>query len=150
MLLDQLPQQYHSKIKETSDTTMIKIMEMMSVRLRYEHEIKNHFYLFGDPDYTNPLGTKFQQKIKQSAEVNRKILNDIYNQLGSLSELSSKDMNDLCNAYVLENRFTTEDVFYLIRFALTGNPVGASMADIAEVITLEQTRKRLLAAINSF
>ena len=44
-------------------------------------------------------------------------------------------MNTACIEYVNKNpKLTTEDVFYLIRFALSGNPVGAPMADIAEVI----------------
>lgn len=47
-------------------------------------------------------------------------------------------MNQLCNEYLAEKEgLTTEDVFYLIRFALSGNPVGASMADIAEVVGKE-------------
>ena len=28
-----------------------------------------------------------------------------------------------------------EDIFYLFRFAMTGNPVGAPIGDISEVIT---------------
>jgi Anticodon binding domain len=39
-------------------------------------------------------------------------------------------------------------VFYLIRFALSGNPVGAPMADIAEVIGKTAVEERISAAID--
>ena len=115
---------------------MVKIMDMMKVRLRYYHEIKNHIYLFGSPDYSTELGIKFQKKIKRSADVNRRILTDVHSRLQHIEpgQFSAAEMNSLCNDYQRENGFSTEDVFYLIRFALSGNPVGASMADIAEVV----------------
>lgn len=48
-------------------------------------------------------------------------------------------MNKVCNDYLVETGgiYNTEDVFYLLRFALSGNPVGAPMADIAAVIGIE-------------
>ena len=42
-----------------NDLLMLKIMDMMKVRLRYLHDIKNHGYLFSDPDYSSELGLKF-------------------------------------------------------------------------------------------
>ena len=39
--------------------------------------------------------------------------------------------------YLYENRdrkFKNEDVFFLLRYAITGNPVGAPTGDICEVI----------------
>lgn len=60
-------------------------------------------------------------------------------------------MNQLCNEYLAEKEgLTTEDVFYLVRFALSGNPVGASMADIAEVVGKEQCELRILQAQQVF
>ena len=56
---------------------MIKVMEMMKIRMRFIHDIKNHAYLFGEPDYTTELGKKFLNKIKRSPDVNLKILKDI-------------------------------------------------------------------------
>ena len=65
-------------------------------------------------------------------------MNDIWEELKTLESetLSSEQMNDVCGEYVNKHkeRLTTEDVFYLVRFALSGNPVGAPMADIAEVV----------------
>ena len=56
---------------------MLKVMDMMKVRLRYLHDIKNHTYLFAEADYETDLGQKFQKKIKQAADVNVKILTDM-------------------------------------------------------------------------
>lgn len=60
-----------------NDLLMLKVMDMMKVRLRYLHDIKNHGYLFTDPDYSSELGLKFQKKIKLSSEVNIRILSDM-------------------------------------------------------------------------
>ena len=131
-----MPESLHQAIRQTPEATMVKIMDMMKVRLRYYHEIKNHIYLFGPPDYSTELGVKFQSKIKRSADVNRRILTDVHSKLRALKpeNFSAAEMNSICNEYQRENGFSTEDVFYLIRFALSGNPVGAAMADIAEVV----------------
>jgi len=37
-------------------------------------------------------------------------------------------------------------VFFLVRYAITGNPVGAPIGEIGEVIGKEQVLARLLAA----
>lgn len=68
--------------------------------------------------------------------MNRRILTDVHSKLQAIKpeEFSAAVMNSICNEYQRENGFSTEDVFYLIRFALSGNPVGAAMADIAEVV----------------
>lgn len=47
-----------------SDRLMLKILDMYTIRLRYLHDIKNHTYLFSEPDYETDLGIKFQKKIK--------------------------------------------------------------------------------------
>ena len=60
-----------------SDRLMLKILDMYTIRLRYLHDIKNHTYLFTEPDYETDLGIKFQKKIKQDAKVNVKILTDM-------------------------------------------------------------------------
>jgi chemotaxis signal transduction protein len=40
-------------------------------------------------------------------------------------------------------KLTNEDVFYLVRFALTGNSLGAPMGEVAEVIGMKECVKRL-------
>ena len=48
---------------------------------------------------------------------------------------TAERMNKSCSEYLFERKtLNNEDVFYLIRFALTGNPVGAPIGEIAEVI----------------
>lgn len=59
MLLEHMPEQYYDSIKGMNDHKMTKVMDMMKIRLRYLSDIKNHFYLFGSPDYSTELGLKF-------------------------------------------------------------------------------------------
>ena len=43
--------------------------------------------------------------------------------------------------YLFENKekdWKNEDVFFLLRYAISGNPVGAPTGDIGEVIGLKQ------------
>lgn len=64
---------------------------------------------------------------------------------------TAETMNKVCSEYLFREKiYNNEDVFYLIRFALSGNPVGAPMADIAEVIGKQQVEKRITAAIEVF
>lgn len=44
--------------------------------------------------------------------------------------------------------YKNEDVFYLIRFAVTSNPVGAAVGEICDIIGHDQTVKRLKNAID--
>lgn len=47
--------------------------------------------------------------------------------------------------YLFENQdrnWKNEDVFFLLRYAISGNPVGAPTGDIGEVIGLNQIIKR--------
>jgi len=64
MLINQMPSPLHKNINQMSDRLMLKVMDMMKVRLRYLHDIKNHTYLFTEADYETDLGQKFQKKIK--------------------------------------------------------------------------------------
>ena len=46
------------------DHKMLKVMDMMKVRMRYIRDIKNHAYFFTDPNYETDLGRKFIVKLK--------------------------------------------------------------------------------------
>lgn len=51
MLIDQMPESLHSQITEMNEVKMVKVMEMMKIRMRFVQDIKNHAYLFTEPDY---------------------------------------------------------------------------------------------------
>ena len=56
----------------------------------------------------------------------------------------------MCSMYLYENKekgFKNEDVFFLLRYAITGNPVGAPTADICNVIGFKNIMRRLKSAI---
>ena len=47
------------------DHKMLKVMDMMKVRMRYVQDMKNHIYFFSDPDYQTDLGRKFIVKLNK-------------------------------------------------------------------------------------
>ena len=54
-------------------------------------------------------------------------------------------LNKVCSLYLYENRdrgWSNEDVFFLLRYALTGNPVGAPTGEIAEVLVMKEIIER--------
>ena len=56
MLLEEMPDNLHSSIKRLQDSRMLKIMDMMKVRMRFIKDIRNHAYFFTTPDYNTDLG----------------------------------------------------------------------------------------------
>lgn len=51
-----------------------------------------------------------------------------------------------CSLYLYENRdrgYKNEDVFFLLRFALSGNPVGGPTGQIADVLGIEELLSRI-------
>ena len=91
-------------------------------------------------------------KIKQSPEVNKTILNDlleIIKQTVKEEDFEGTLVNTVCSEYlkkVLEDpncTYRSDDVFFLFRFAMTGNPVGASIGDISHVIGLQSVLLRI-------
>ena len=59
--------------------------------------------------------------------------------------ITAEQINRICSLYIYENRdrgWKNEDVFFLLRYALTGNPVGAPTGEIGEVIGLNEVLER--------
>jgi hypothetical protein len=46
-----MPEELLPKIRRISDDKMMKILDLMAVRMRYMKDIKNHTYFFEKPDY---------------------------------------------------------------------------------------------------
>lgn len=57
-----------------------------------------------------------------------------------MEDFKAKEVSAACNGYVKsqkgqsEGSLKSDDVYSLIRFAVTGNPVGAPVGDICEII----------------
>jgi len=71
------------------------------------------------------------------------------------SSWNSEVMNLICQEYLNERKqagiqLNNEDVFYLIRYALSGNPVGAPIGEIAEVVGKDSTLQRMQKAASIF
>jgi hypothetical protein len=59
--------------------------------------------------------------------------------------ISNDTINKICSMYLFENSdrgWENQDVFFLLRYAISGNPVGAPTGEIGEVIGLKQMIQR--------
>jgi hypothetical protein len=141
-----MPKELMAKVRKTPDDKMLKILDLMAVRMRYMKDIKNHMYFWECPDYQTDLGKNFLSKLKQSELTNKKILSDLAE---AIEKVPSRDfdagaLNKICSVYLYEQNtkhgliLKNEDVFFLFRYAMTGNPVGAPIGDISEVIGKDQ------------
>ena len=154
MLLEEMPASLHPPIRRMPDQLMLKVMDMMKVRMRYVKDIRNHGYFFAEPDYDTELGRKFIVKLKQPALTNKQILVDLAEIMGNISEEEFKadQLNKACSIYLMEQNenknfaYKNEDVFFLLRYAMTGNPVGAPIGDISEVLGKKAVLDRLALA----
>ena len=86
MLLEEMPDSLSRTISTVPDHLMLKIMDMMKIRMRYIGDIKNHTYFFTLPDYQTDLGKKFITKLKQGPLTNKAILADMHTFLDQIGE----------------------------------------------------------------
>lgn len=122
-----------------NEPKMKKIMDLMKIRIHFYKDMCNHTYFFTEPSYEGSLPEKLIKKLKQPDEVKCTILKDIKDLFNKLddSRFLVDTLNKECSMYLYENRdknYKNEDVFSLLRFAITGNPVGAPVGDILEII----------------
>ena len=143
-MIDTLPKKYHSKIRSISDGKMVILMDTMKQRIHFYHDLNNHTYFFEEPQYDNPQAAKFLKKLTQPVDVKIKILQDINERLVAENDnedfITADTINHVCSMYLFENKeknYKNEDVFFLLRYAISGNPVGAPTGDIGEVIGLK-------------
>ena len=86
MLFEELPTSLHAAIRRMPDHLMLKVMDMMKIRMRYVRDIRNHGYFFTQPDYETNLGQKFIRKLKQPALTNKQILADLAEIMAKIAE----------------------------------------------------------------
>ena len=125
---------------------MTMVMDMLKIRIRFFKELINHTYFFERPDYSSELSKKCAKKLKSSPELKVEILEDLKRILGDQKAINADSVNKICSLYLYENRdrqLKNEDVFFLLRYALSGNPVGGPTGEIAEVIGLEEVLGRI-------
>jgi hypothetical protein len=115
-------------------------MDMMKVRIHFYNDMKQHMYFFTDPDYKDPIASKFLQRFKQSNSVKAMILTDLKSLLSesvNSEAFTTNFVHEKCSLYLFKNKdkqYKNEDVFFLLRFAVTGNPVGAPIGEITEIV----------------
>lgn len=59
MILDHSDEHLHSAVKKISEPKMIKIMDLMKIRIHFYKDLRNHTYFFTDPSYDTKIATKF-------------------------------------------------------------------------------------------
>ena len=86
------------------DRLMLKIMDMMKIRMRYVRDIRNHGYYFALPDYETDLGRKFITKLKQKPLTNKQILADLWAVMDRIPDENfvALELNKACSAYLDE------------------------------------------------
>ena len=131
-------------------------MDMMKQRIHFYSDLRNHTYFFIEPLYDTDSSKKFEKRLRQPNDVKIEILEDLIVLFEKLkAELGSKPVdkeriNRICSLYLLENqdrKLKNEDVFFLLRFAITGNPVGAATGEICEVIGLPEVINRCKSTV---
>ena len=86
------------------------------------------------------------------------ILADLHQIMEQISEetFGADALNKACSQYLYEQNkkldfnYKSEDVFFLFRYAMTGNPVGAPIGDISEVIGKKAVLARLVEGQDVF
>ena len=102
MLLTEMPRNLHMQIKKMPATKLIKVMDMMKIRMRYIKDIRNHAYFFTAPSYETELGRKFITKLKQPPLVSKEILSDLHEAMNKIppKEFSAESLNKACSVYL--------------------------------------------------
>jgi glutamyl/glutaminyl-tRNA synthetase len=131
---------------------MRKIMDLMKIRIHFYKDMNNHAYFFVDPEYDTKISQKFLKRLKQPNAVKVEILNGLKDRLVKLSNNFVTDsINKACSMFLYESKdkgYKNEDVFFLLRFAVSGNPVGAPIGDICDIIGYNSVIERIESCID--
>ena len=128
-------------------------MDMMIPRIQFYHELANHPYFFEAPDYSTGFSPKFKKWVMTSKERVNKTLTDLAEWLNTIDKSDFKwtPFNKICSEYLAEQNqagaeMKSEEVFFLLWYAITGNPVGAPVGEVIEVVGKTQTIERIESA----
>lgn len=142
--MEHQPEALHLIISNFDSVKLGKIMHLMKIRIHFFKDMAKHTYFFVDPEYEGVIADKFMTKLKQPDSVKKVILNDLAQLLSEIKDFDSDAVTLKCTDYLKSNTsLKTEDVFFLLRFAISGNPVGAPVGDICEIIGLDATVRRI-------
>ncbi|CAI2361875.1 unnamed protein product [Moneuplotes crassus] len=149
LLLKILPEELHSAIRQYTYKPMAKIMDMMIPRIQFYSDLKKHTYYFQKPDFDSEIAQKFYKKVMSQPEKSKVILEDLHSGLSELdSDFKREDVAKVCSVYLYEqnqkgNFLKNKEVFFLLRYVVTGNYVGAPIGDTCEVIGKQATLDRI-------
>lgn len=134
-------------IENIKDKKMLeKIFIVLSSRLNYFEQLRGDSkFFFNLPDYdTNSL--IFKKSDKEKTLKGLKIVKEALEL--SNDELLEEQMNVLLNKVMEQNNLNPGDIFWPLRFALSGLEKSPSPAEILWVLGKEESLKRIEKAIN--
>ena len=114
---------------------MAKIMDLMIPRIQFYSDFNKHTYYFEKPDFESKIAKKFYRKVMKKPKQSKKILESLYHELNKLDDaFKRKDVAKVCSVYLYEqnqkgNFIKNREVFFLLRYVVTGNYVGAPIGD---------------------
>ena len=107
-------------------------------------------YFFTNPDFDSKIAQKFRNKVLNDPQKALQTLNDLYKEFNNIeeSEWNKDNVNKLWSQYLYDqnqngNFLKNQDVFFLLRYAVTGNYVGAPIGDVCYIVGKIQTLDRM-------
>ena len=149
LLFKNLPEELHPNIRKYSYFKLARIMDIVIPRIQFYSDLNKHWYFFEDPDFSTAAAQADWKRTLRDPDQAKKVLNDLYDDLNKLDENFLKDdVHKLCSSYIYEQtlkgvHLKNEDVFILLRFAITASRLGGEVGDVWEIIGKSITLKRI-------
>lgn len=135
------------QIEATPDNLIKEMMSVILDRIRIYEDLKTFNFFFELPNYQDEKSLKSKNKVMADPVKANKIITDC-NEI--LTKLSPIDFNQAIIAkkfseYLFQNKDTVgnEDLYHLLRYALTGVHAGGPVIKIMEILGKEETLKRI-------
>lgn len=136
-----------TQIDATSDETIKEMMPMILDRIRIYDELKAFNFLFELPNYQDEKSLKSKNKVMADHEKANKILSDCIDMLTKTSpaNFNQAHIAKIFSEYLYKNKdkVVNEDLYHLLRYALTGLHAGGPVIKIMEILGQEETLKRI-------
>ena len=142
LLQEKLPDLRRSN-NAKSDSELLKVMSLLTPHLALKDDCHQFRYLFEEPDeYPLPTVQRYRRAKKQNVH----ILAAVTKKLSKKSALQAADFNKAVSEFLYEERkLNNEDVYTLLRFALTGRLQSPPVGEIAEILGHKEVLARLKA-----
>lgn len=135
ILLKYIPERLHEQVRKYEYKSLAKIMDQMIPRIHFYSDLANHLYYFEKPDFNSEIAKKFEKKVLGDKKQALEILNGLYSDLEKLDDKFKKeDVHKVCSMYLYNQsqagiHLKNQDVYFLLRYVITGNYVGCPIGE---------------------